>query len=100
MLYYNVCIQILEVCEHTFDPPLHTTFKTIVKAGCLVPRMGKSIPLAGVLYIHQLEKGTTITREYYPMFSQNYMEKFMKKDLVEEEKNNFSLRQVFWRWEN
>jgi hypothetical protein len=48
----------------------------------------------GILFIDYLEKGKTITREYYSnLFNQTRQKKFMRKDLVCKRKNHLSLGQ-------
>jgi hypothetical protein len=60
----------------------------------------------GILFIDYLEKGKTITGEYYSNILTRLYNKFVRKDPVCKRKNIIFHRdmhpptKVFWQWEN
>ena len=60
----------------------------------------------GILFIDYLEKGKTITGEYYSNLLTRLDEKFERKDPVCKRKQSSFIRtvhppiKVFWQWEN
>jgi len=61
----------------------------------------------GILFIDYLEKGKTLTMEYYSnLLTRLDKKKFMRKDPVCKRKRTSSIRtmhpptNVFWQWEN
>jgi hypothetical protein len=54
----------------------------------------------GILSIDYLEKGKTITVEYYSSLLTRLDEKICEKSSGLQKKNHISSGQVFWQWEN
>jgi len=89
------------------------------EAGCSAKKKTRSVPSAGkvmasvfwdvegILFIAYLEKGKTITREYYSnLLTRLDKKKFVRKDPVCKWKKSSFIRtphlptKVFWQWEN
>jgi hypothetical protein len=92
--------------------------KQWTEAGCSAPKQTRSGPSAGkvmasvfwdaegILFIDYLEKGKTITGEYYSNLLTRQDKKFVRKDPVCKRKKSPFIRtthaptKVFWQWEN
>jgi len=92
--------------------------KQRTEAGCLAPKKTRSVPFAGkvmasvfwdaegILLIDYLEKGKTITGEYYSSLLTRLDEKSREKRPGLQKKKSSFIRtmhpptKVFWQWEN
>jgi len=107
-----------ETWIHHHTPESKQQSKQRTEAGCSAPKKTRSVPSAGkvmasvfcdakgILFIHYLEKGTTITREYYSN-RLTRLEKIREKrtGLQKKKKTSFIRTmhpptKVFWQWEN
>jgi hypothetical protein len=103
---------------HHYTPESKQKSKQWRKAGCSAPNKTRSIPSAGnvmasvfwdaegILFIDHLEKGKTITREYYSNLLTRLDEKIHEKRPGLQKKKSSFIRtmhpptKVFWQWEN
>jgi hypothetical protein len=107
-----------ETWIHHYTPESKQQAKQWTEAGCSVPKKTRSVPSAGkvmasvfwdtegILFIDYLEKGKTITREYYSNLLTRLDEKIReKRPGLQKKKSSFirtmhSPTKVFWQWEN
>jgi hypothetical protein len=107
-----------EIWIHHYTPESKQQSKQWTEAGCSVPKKTSSVPSAGkamalvfwnaegILFIDYLEKGKTITREYYSNLLTRLDEKIHeKKTSLQNKKSSFIKTmhppiKVFWQWEN
>jgi hypothetical protein len=95
-------ITVDETWIHHYTPEFKQQSKQCTEAGCsapkkttLVPSVGKVMASVfwnaeGILFIDYLEKGKTITREYYSNLLTRLDKKISEKDPVCKRKNHFS----------
>jgi len=106
-----------ETWIHHYTPESKQQSKQWTEASCSAPKT-RSVPSAGkvmasvlwdadgILFIDYLEKGKTITGEYYSNLLTRLDEKFVGKDPVCKRKKSSFIRtlhlptKVFWQWEN
>ena len=107
-----------ETWIHHYTPESKQQSKKWTEAGFSAPKKTRLVPSAGkvtasvfwdaesILFIDNLEKGKTITGEYYSNLLTRLDKKFVRKDLVCKRKKLSSIRTVhlptkmFWQWEN
>jgi len=94
-----------ETWIHHYTPESKQQSKQWTEAGCSAPKKTMSVPSAGkvmasvfwdaegILFVDYLEKGKTITREYYS----NLLTRLDKK--IREKRPGLQ-KKVFWQWEN
>jgi len=103
---------------HHYTPESKQQSKQWTEAGCSAPKKTGSVPSAGktmasvfwdaegILFIDYLEKGKTITGEYYSTLLTRLDETFVRKDPVcKRKKSSFiwtihTPTKAFWQWEN
>jgi hypothetical protein len=99
---------------HHYTPESIQQSKQWTEAGCSAPKKTRSIPSAGkvfwdaegILFIDYLEKGKTITGEYYSILLTRWDEKICeKRPILQKQKSSFIRTvhpptKVFWQWEN
>jgi len=106
-----------ETWIHHYTPESKQHSKQWTKAGCSAPKKTKSAPSAGkvmasvfwdaegILFVDYLEKGKTITREYYSNLLTRLDEKIHEKRPGLQKKKSSFIRamhpptKVFWQWE-
>jgi len=107
-----------ETWIHRYTPESKQQSKQWTEAGCSAPKKTRSVPSAGkvmasvfwdtegILFIDYLEKGKTITGEYYCNLLTRLDEKFREKRPGFQRKRSSFIRtmhpptKVFWQWEN
>jgi len=107
-----------ETWIHHYTPESKQQSKQWTEAGCSVPKKTSSVPSAGnvmasvfwdaegILFIDYLEKGKTITGEYYSNLLTRLDEKIHEKRPCLQKKKSSFIRtmhpptKVFWQWEN
>ena len=103
-----------ETWIHHYTPESKQQSKQWTEAGCSAPKKTRSIPSAGKVmasvfwdvFIDYLEKGKTITGEYYSNLLTRLDEKIREKRLGLQKKKLSFIRtmhpptKVFWQWEN
>jgi len=107
-----------ETWIHHYTPESKQHSKQWTEAGCSAPKKTRSVPSAakvmasvfwdaeGILFIDYLQKGKTITGEYYSNLLTRLDKKFVRKDPVcKREKSSFIRtmhlpKKVFWQWKN
>jgi len=117
-----LCVDFFTVIEtwiHHYTPESKQQTKLWTEAGCSAPKMTRSVPSArkfmasvfwdaeSILFIDYLERGTTITGEYYSNLLTRLDEKLVRKDPVcKRKKKSAFIRtrhpptKVFWQREN
>jgi len=103
---------------HHYTPESKEQSKEWTEGGYSAPKKRRSVPSAGkvmasvfwnaegILFIDYLEKGKTITGEYYSNLLTRLDKKFFRKDPVCKQKKLSFIRtmhpptKVFWQWEN
>ena len=111
-------ITVDETLIHHCTPESKQQLKQWTEAGCTAPQKTRSVPSAGkvialvfwdaegILFNGYLEKGKTITGEYYSNLITRLDKKFVRKDSVCKRKISSFIRtmhlptNVFWQWEN
>jgi histone-lysine N-methyltransferase SETMAR len=107
-----------ETWIHHYTPESKQHSKWWTEAGCSVLKKTRSVPSAvkvaasvfwdaeGILFIDYLDKGKTITGEYYSNLLTRLDEKICeKRPSLQKKKSSFirtvyTPRKVFWQWEN
>jgi histone-lysine N-methyltransferase SETMAR len=107
-----------ETWIHHYTPESKQQSKQWTEAGCSAPNKTRSVPSAGkvmaivfwdaegILFIDCLEKGKTITGEYYSNLLTKKKKKIHEKRLGLQKKKSSFIRtihlptKVFWQWEN
>jgi len=107
-----------ETWIHHYTPESKQQSKQWTEAGCSAPKKTRSVPSAGkvmalvfwnaesILFIDYLEKGKTITGEYYSNLLTRLDEKIHEKRPAFQKKKSSFIRtvhlptKVFWQWEN
>jgi histone-lysine N-methyltransferase SETMAR len=107
-----------ETWIHHYTPESKQQSKQWTETGCSAPKKTKSVPLAGkvmawvfwdaegILFIDYLEKGKTLTGEYYSNLLTRLDEKIYEKRPGMQKKKSSFIRtmhpptKVFWQWEN
>jgi len=103
---------------HHHTPESKQQSKQWTEAGCSAPKKTRSVPSAGkvmasvfwdaegILFIDYLEKGKTITGQYYSNLLAKLDKKFCEKRPGLQKKKSSFIRtmhqptKVFWQWEN
>jgi histone-lysine N-methyltransferase SETMAR len=107
-----------ETWIHHYTPESKQQSKQWTEAGCSVPKKTRSVPSAGkvmasvfwdaegILFIGYLEKGKTITGEYYSNLLTRLDEKIcekrpgLQKKKIIFHQDNAPAHKMFWHWEN
>ena len=107
-----------ETWIHHYTPESKQQSKQWTEAGCSAPKKTRSAPSAekvmalvfwdaeGILFIDYLEKGKTITGEYYSNLLTRLDEKIREKRTGLQKKKSSFIRtvhpptKVFWQWKN
>jgi len=107
-----------ETWIHHYTQESKEQSKQWTEAGCSAPKETRSVPSSGkvmasmfwdaegIFFIDYLEKGKTITGEYYSNLITRLDKKFVRKDSVCKRKISSFIRtmhlptNVFWQWEN
>jgi len=107
-----------ETWIHHYTPESKHQSKQWTEAGCLAPKNTSLVPSAGkfmasvfwdaegILFINYLEKGKTITGEYYSNLLTRLDEKNCEKRPGLQKNITFFIKtmhppiKVFWQWEN
>jgi histone-lysine N-methyltransferase SETMAR len=112
-----LCINLL-LWIHHYTPESNQKSRKWTETGCSAPKEARSVPATekvmaslfcdaeGILFIDYIEKGKTITGEYYSNLLTRLDEKIREKRPGLQKKKSSFIRtmhlptKVFWHWEN